>query len=162
MQLGLQLFPAPLGPAPRGDGQAVMTTWGWGYDEVDCYGYWPSVATGVAAWPYADATAPPCGHTQTPPRSWRPYADVAAWPPSKRPVTEFATVLAAIDANVPGEFVHVTQTQHSRNCFPEGFEQVMSGSFEMHCSIRKRPRDDKGRVSCKGAEVIVKHAGHYI
>ena len=81
---------------------------------------------------------------------------------SLRPVTEFATVLAAIDLNVPGEFVHVTQTQHSRNCFPAGFEQVMSGSFGIHCSIRKRPRDGKGRVSCKGAEVIVKHAGHYM
>ena len=149
-----------------------MTAWSWGY-EVEPgpghwtwteYGYWPNVATGpgVAAWPYADATAPPCGHTQTPPRSWRPYADVAAWPPSKRPVTEFATVLAAIDANVPGEFVHVTQTQHSRNCFPAGFEQVMSGSFGIQCSIRKRPRDGKGRVKIAGAEIIVKHAGHYV
>ena len=64
--------------------------------------------------------------------------------------------------NVPGEFVHVTQTQHSRNCFPAGFEQVMSGSFGIQCSIRKRPRDGKGRVKIAGAEIIVKHAGHYV
>ena len=124
-------------------GQTVMTAWGWGYEVGPGpghwtwaeYGYWPNVATGpgVAAWPNV-----PCGHTQTMPRSWRPYANVATWPPSKRPVTEFAKVLAAIDENHQGDHVHVTDAkQLSINCFPTGFAQVMAGSFGIHCSIRK-------------------------
>ena len=38
----------------------------------------------------------------------------------------------------------------------------MSGSFGIHMTIRKRPRDNRGRVTCKGARNIVEHAGHYM
>ena len=82
---------------------------------------------------------------------------------SLRPVTEFATVLAAIDENHQGGHVHVTDAkQLSINCFPTGFAQVMAGSFGIHCSIRKRPRGGTGRATCKGAKVIVEHAGLYM
>ena len=83
-------------------------------------------------------------------------------PHPKRPQTEFATVLAAIEANEDGDHVHITETKHSRNCFPDGFEEVMSGSFGIHMTIRKRPRDNRGRVTCKGARRIVEHAGYYM
>ena len=92
----------------------------------------------------------------------RSDAESTSAPPAKRPQTEFATVLAAIDANEDGDHVHITETKHSRNCFPDGFEEVMSGSFGIHMTIRKRPRDNRGRVTCKGARDIVEHAGHYM
>ena len=108
--------------------------WGWGYDD------------------WSGASASSGGGLPH-----RPSKD------SLRPVTEFATVLAAIDENHQGDHVHVTDAkQLSINCFPTGFAQVMAGSFGIHCSTRKRPRDNRGRVTCKGAKVIVEHAGLYM
>ena len=80
-----------------------------------------------------------------------------------RPQTAFATVLAAIDANEDGDHVHITDARYySRNCFPDEFESAMSNGFQVRVTIRKRPRDNKGRVTCKGARVIVEHAGQYM
>ena len=56
----------------------------------------------------------------------------------------------------------ITKTQHSRNCFPDEFEENMSDAFKIRLTIRKRPRDSIGRVSCKGSRVIVEHAGKYM
>ena len=67
--------------------------WGWGYDD------------------WSGASASSGGGLPH-----RPSKD------SLRPVTEFATVLAAIDAKHQGGHVHVTDAkQLSINCFPTGF-----------------------------------------
>ena len=71
---------------------------------------------------------------------------------ARRPPTLFATVLEAIDKLETGGHVHITKTQHSSKCFPNGFETVMSNGFKVRVTIRKRPRDKVGRVTCKGSE----------
>ena len=84
-------------------------------------------------------------------------------PPARRPQTEFATVLAAIDANEDGDHVHITEmVAKLRNAFPDGFEEAMSNGFKARVTIRKRKRDNKGRVTTKGAKTIVVHAGRYV
>ena len=84
-------------------------------------------------------------------------------PPARRPQTEFATVLAAIDANEDGDHVHITEmVARSRNSFPDGFEEAMSNGFQVRVTIRKRTSDNKGRVTCKGSKKIVVHAGQYL
>ena len=81
---------------------------------------------------------------------------------ARRPPTLFATVLEAIDKKETGDHVHITKTQHSSKCFPTGFETVMSNGFKVRVTIRKRERDKVGRVTCKGSEKIVQHAGPYL
>ena len=88
--------------------------------------------------------------------------DAASVPPAKRPQTEFATVLAAIDKNEDGDHVHITESQHSESCFPDGFKAAMSNGFQVRVTIRKRTSDNKGRVTCKGSKKIVVHAGQYL
>ena len=67
-----------------------------------------------------------------------------------RPQTAFAIVLAAIDANEDGDHVHITDAKcYSCNCFPDEFESAMSNGLQIRVTIRKRPRDNTGRVVCK-------------
>ena len=71
--------------------------------------------------------------------------------------------MAAIDANEDGGHVHITEmVARSRNSFPDGFEEAMSNGFQVRVTIRKRTRDNKGRVTTKGAKTIVVHAGRYL
>ena len=99
--------------------------WGWGYD--DWSGGDGGLVLGVGIYDWSGASASSGGGLPHRPSKG-----------SLRPVTEFATVLAAIDENHQGDHVHVTDAkQLSINCFPTGFAQVMAGSFGIHCSIRK-------------------------
>mgnify|MGYP004346439123 CR=1 FL=1 len=70
--------------------------------------------------------------------------------------------MAAIDANEDGSHVHITESQHSESCFPDGFKAAMSNGFQVRVTIRKRTSDDKGRVTCKGSKKIVAYAGLYL
>ena len=101
--------------------------WGWGYDDWSgASGGDGGVVFGVGIYDWSGASASSGGGL--------PHR------PSLRPVTEFATVLAAIDANEDGDHVHITETKHSRAQFPDGFDAVMSGSFGMRVTIRRRAR----------------------
>ena len=129
-----------------------MATWGYGYDD----GWWLASASASSGGGLPHQWSSGCW--------WPKVASASASSGGGlRPQTAFATVLAAIDANEDGDHVHITDANyHSRNCFPDEFESAMSNGFQIRVTIRKRPRDNKGRVTCKGARVIVEHAGHYM